>query len=272
MTSMNGGLIKIGSLFAVAILLKVLPVQNALACTPIIGDRWFDMHISVDHSTLPNGVEIIQTGYDGSLPYALVNRNSEPFYLVKDVTYRFINPNDPNAFDPANIKIDESTGLPQNYEPRHKVTKENAYQWRLGFGEDFKSWRVVDRKKNFFESIFDSSEPRIGINESALNLMGRSHQREGWDRPENARIPEPQNFTILGYYKGSPVEITGQVSYSINKDYDPNIGGGGCDSDSSYDLKSTYPSSVYLFIGIIITLGLVSGAGLLIYEMVRRKK
>lgn len=223
--------------------LVILANQNVFATLPPPPDLWFKAKPSFDQSTLPNGVEIVENNpnYDH---YALINKNPEPFYLVREVATNVGND------ELQNRKLQNSE-LPKEYEPIYKITTNQAYRW-VDLGQAY-GWGLA-RSNNVLDTpIFwaDVDEDYIYFH---TDPPIPDLRRGDWkDRPASVNIPNPQNFKILGFYKGSPVEIKGTLSYLLNEEYNPR--------DDEFKAGSDTFS-----VPQIIILLIVLGVGLLIYK------
>src|SRR3990167_11466908 len=84
------------------------------ACSPGGPNPWFSTTLTFNKSTLPPGIEIVQTEptYE---PYSLINRNPEPFYIVKE--------------NNTDWKTFPNSELPRNYEPLYKLINSQSYYY-----------------------------------------------------------------------------------------------------------------------------------------------
>lgn len=221
----------------------VLLAQNVFACSPAGPDPWFATELSFDQTTLPNGIEIVQT----DSTYELINKNSDPFYLVRE-----------NFTD---WKIFPNSELPKNYEPRFKITSNQVYFWGQLSSQDIEGWKP------------NSGATRVRIDEDIYNLDGESMQIYQDNRPAVVDIPAPQDFIILGFYRGNPVEIKGVLSYSLNDKYDPQRFAKGVEACNRWNQSLNNPLwKILSFVPLIIILGILSGLGFLIHKIIKRFK
>ena len=232
--------------------LMILPGQSVFACSPAGPDPWFATRLSFDQSTLPSGVEIVQTDptYE---PYALVNKSSEPFYLVKE-----------NLTD---WKTFPNSELPRNYEPLYKLINNQSFYYL----EDTYSKPPKPGYKPNSGGINDSAASRVEIDEKVYTLEGESRQIYQDNRPANVEIPEPQNFKILAFYRDTPVEIRGALHYTLNDKYDPQAFAKGVEACSKWNQSLNSPLwRILSFAPVIIILLILSGVGFLTYKIIKR--
>jgi len=172
---------------------------TSFACSPAGPDPWYIEELSFDNTTLPDGIKIVEidSAYE---PYALINENTEPFYIVR--------PNNTGKTFP-------NSELPKNYEPLFKITSNQVYFWGRLSSEDTEGWKPNSG------GINNSGTTSLKINQDLYSLESESRQIYKDNRPKTVDIPDPQKFTILAFYKGSPIEIKGTLSYSLNDNYDP---------------------------------------------------
>lgn len=216
--------------------LLVLLSQDAFACIPGRSDPWFATQLSFDQNTLPSGIEIVQTD---STYESLINKSSEPFYLVRE-----------NFTD---WKTFPNSELPQNYEPRYKLVNNQSFYYL----EDTYSKPPKPGYRLNSGGINNSATTRVRIDENVYILEGDSRQIYQDNRPADVEIPEPQSFKILGFYKGNPLEIHGRLSYSLNEKYDPQRFAKGVKACNDWNkwgiLFSLLPIAIAVsFIGLII--------------------
>ncbi len=243
--------LKLGVFILLSFSFIVLLAQNVFACSPAGPDPWFTTKLSFDQTTLPNGVEVVQTDsiYE---PYALINKNSEPFYLVRE---NFTGETFPNS------------ELPKNYEPRFKITSNQVYFWGQLNSQDTEGWKPNSG------GINNSAATMVRIDEDIYILDEESRQIYQDNRPAVVDIPAPQNFKILGFYKGNPVEIKGVLSYSLNDKYDPQRFAKGVEACNKQDQLFNNPlRKILSFVPLIIILGILLGLGFLIYKIIKRFK
>lgn len=182
--------------------LLLLAAQDVFSCDPGRPDPWFTTRLSFDEATVPSGIEIVQGDHSVYEPYALINKNSEPFYLVRENPWKKSFPN---------------SELPDEYEPLYKITSSEVYFWGQRDSRDPAGWKPNSG------GINNSAAARVSINENVYILEEKSRQIYQDDRPAVAEIPQPQNFKILGFYRGVPIEIRGTLQYSLNEKYDPQV-------------------------------------------------
>ncbi len=188
-----------------------LTPQNTFACIPTGPVPWFKTKLLFDYSTLPNGIKIVQKGptYE---EYVLINKNPEPFYIVKE--------------NPTDWKNFPNSELPRNYEPLYKLTNNQSYYY---FNDQYSKLPTAGYKLYSGEGN-NSVEGGVTIDEKIYILEGESRQVYQDNRPAHVEIPESQSFKILGFYQGSPVEIRGMLMYSLNEDYDPQASAKGLEA------------------------------------------
>lgn len=184
--------------------LLTFPPHRVFSSCGILGspDPWFKTQVTFDKNTIPNGIEIqANSTYDPSL----INKSLEPFYLVEKNSSNESYPN---------------SELPPNYKPLYKITASQEYFWgrKNIVSNDAEGWNWTGSNIAIY-SIHDNQ---------SFHTLEQSKQIFAANRPANVQIPEPQNFKILGFYKGSPVEIRGTIHYSLNDKYDPVMGTGPC--------------------------------------------
>jgi hypothetical protein len=176
----------------------VVPSETASACTPGLPDNWYTIHLTFDSATIPAGVQIVET-HPIAQPYAITNTNADPFYLVRQsindwLTY-------PNS------------GLPDNYVPVFKIEAGRVYFWSISDSDG--KW------KPNYGGIDNAGASQVAVEPNIYMLDGETRQVYEDNRPDNVEIPGPQRFTILAFYQGEPLEITGTLSYSLNANYNP---------------------------------------------------
>lgn len=251
--SMVNLLRKFGLLVSLATFtLLIFSSQVVFACTPGGPDPWFTTKLSFDQTTLPNSIEIVQTDptYE---QYALVNKNSEPFYLVRE-----------NLTD---WKTFPNSELPKNYEPLYKLINNQSFYYL----EDTYSKPPKPGYKPNSGGINNSAASRVEIDERIYTLEGESRQIYQDNRPANVEVPEPQNFKILGFFRGAPLEIRGTLRYFLNEKYDPQVFAKGVEACNRWNQSMNSPvwkllSSVPLIIIVLI----LSGVGFLTYKIIKR--
>lgn len=232
--------------------LVTFPPQGVFACSPGGPNPWFATQLSFDSLTLPSGIEIVKTDptYE---PYALINKNSEPFYLVRE-----------NFTD---WKTFPNSELPKNYEPRYKITASQVYFWGQLSSQDTEGWKPNSG------GINNSAVTRVRIDEGIYILEGESRQIYEDNRPAIVDIPDLQNFKILGFSKGNQVEIRGILNYSLNEKYDPQAFAKGVEACNKWNQSLNSPFwKILSFAPVIIILLILSGIGFLIYMIVKRFK
>ncbi len=239
--------------------LMVLFTQSVFACSPAGPDPWFATKLSFDQSTLPSGIEIVQTDptYE---PYALINKNSEPFYLVREINPVLLSTAYGNEYRFPNSE------LPEGYEPLYKITTNQVYFWGQLSSQDTKGWKPNTG------GINNSAATRVRVGEDIYILDGESRQIFQDNRPAVVDIPAPQNFKILGFYRGNPVEIKGTLSYSLNEKYDPQRFAKGVEACNEWNQSLNNPLWKILSFAPLIILGILSGLGFLVYKIIKRFK
>lgn len=221
---------------------------------PLPPDPWFTETPSFDKSTLPPGVEIQETN-NLFRRHELINKNSEPLFIVRK--------KDPRELSSNNAQADPflNSGLPKDYEPLYKITKDQVYFWDKLSNPNLGEWKMDDGSAN------DSGYPGAPI-DGNYNLYEASRQIEEDNRPIFVKIPDPQEFYILGFYKGNPIEIKGTISYSLNSNYNPqkNEKSGCGEVWQGYTFRKIIGFSVFL----TVTLVVIVGIGFLIYKLIRK--
>lgn len=216
------------------------------ACFPGPPNPWYNTTLTFDKNTLPSGIEIVQTDpvYE---PYALINKNPEPLYLVREI----------NPVLLSEAYGDEyrypTSGLPEGYEPHFKITPEQVYVWGQFGSEDAIGW-----KKNNI-GINDSAATRVRIDGGVYVLNGDSRQVYEDARPTNVSIPDPQTFSILAYYQNQPITIKGTLNYSLNKNYDPRAGAKGANACAILSSIPTFMALAVFSLIIFIIIKLLKG-------------
>ncbi len=240
--------------------LLVLQTQNVFACSPAGPDPWFATKLSFDQSTLPRGIEIVQTDSNYE-PYALTNNNLEPFYLVREINPVLLSPAYGNEYRFPN------SGLPEGYEPHYKITPNQVYFWGQLSSQDTEGWKPNSG------GINNPAATRVRIGEDIYILEGESRQIYQDYRPAVVNIPDPHNFKILGFFRGNPVEIKGTLSYSLNEKYDPQRLAKGVEACNKLSQSLNNPLwKILSFAPLIIILGVLTGVCFLVYKIVRRLK
>ena len=232
--------------------LLIFSSRTVFACTPGGPNPWFATKLSFDQITLPNGIEIVQTDptYE---PYALANNNSDPFYLVRE-----------NLTD---WKTFPNSELPKNYEPLYKLINGQSFYYI----DDTYSKPPNSGYKPNSGGINNSATSRVEIDERIYTLEGESKQISQDNRPTNVEIPEPQNFKILGFFRGALVEIRGTLHYSLNEKYDPQAFAKGVEACNSWDQSMNSPMWRLLsFVPLVIVILILSGVGFLTYKIIKR--
>lgn len=206
-------LVKLSTLSVVFFSLLTLFVQSVLACSPGPSDPWFSTTLTFDESTVPIGVEIIQTDQEYE-PYAVINRSSEPFYLIDDAE---------GGDSSHNFQLSDT------YSARYKLVSGQVYFWGQRSSKDAEGWLLNTGGVN------NSAASQVGIDESIYTLEEESKQIHQDNRPETVEIPDPQSFAILGFYKDQPVKIEGIISYALNDQYDPQAQAKGVEACSQWN-------------------------------------
>jgi hypothetical protein len=238
------------SVFLTVLLLLFLLAHNVFACTPAGPDPWFVIKLSFDQLTLPSGIEIVQTDpiYE---PYSLINKSSEPFYLVRE-----------NLTD---WKTFPNSELPQNYEPLYKITADQVYFWGQLSSEESVGWKPNSG------GINNSAATRVRIDEGIYILEGESRQIYQDNRPAVVDIPDQQDFKILGFHRGNPIQIKGRLLYSLNEKYDPQRRTKGVEACNKWNRSFHITLWDFLsFVPLLIILGFLSGVCLVAYKITKR--
>lgn len=225
----------------------LLPDQKAFACSPAPPDPWFATKLSFDQSTLPSGIEIVQT-HPTYEPYALINKSSEPFYLVRE-----------NLTD---WKTFPNSELPKNYEPRYKITANQVYFWGQLSSQDTEGWEPNSG------GINNSAATRVSIGEDIYVLEGESKQIYQDSRPAIVDVPDAQNFKIPGFYRGHPVELKGTVSYSLNEKYDPQRLANGVKACNDWDRRGI----VFVLLPLLILVSFVGLFAFVVHKVIKAVK
>jgi len=234
--------------------------QNLFACSPAGPDPWFAIHLSLDQSTLPNGVQILQTDSTNE-SFELINNDTEPFYLVREISPVLLLPAYGNEY-----RFPDS-GLPEGYEPRYKITSQQVFFWGQQSSQDTKKWMPNQDGTN------NSTKASVKIGADIYILDEESRQIYQDNRPAGVAIPAPQNFKISGFHRGRPVEIKGTLSYSLNEAYDPHrLANGAEECDRLVKSLNNPLSGILSFTPLIVTLGVLSGLGFLVYKIIKRSK
>lgn len=252
--------IKLGVPVLLLFSLLVLQTQNVFACSPGGPNPWFATQLSFERSTLPSGIEIVQTDptYE---PYALINKSPDPFYLVSEINPVLLSPAYGNEYRFPNSE------LPENYEPHYKITSSQVYFWGQLSSQDSEGWKPNSG------GINNSAATRVRVGEDIYILDGESRQIFKDNRPAVVEIPSPQNFKILGFSKGNPVEIRGTLNYSLNEKYDPQAFAKGVEACNEWGQSLNSPFwKILSFAPVIIILFIFSGIGFLIYKIIKRFK
>lgn len=177
----------------------------------IFPPQWYITRTTFDTSSLPSGIEIIEIDPTFET-YALINRNQEPLYVVKE------NKNDWRTFP--------NSELPNNYEPLFKLVNNQSFfyfdgELNVSFTDKRIKPLIVGYNLNSLD-IKNSAARSVKIDDRIYTLVGESRQVYSFDRPAQVDIPTPQPLRILCYYKGEPLEISGTLIYSLNGGNDSN--------------------------------------------------
>ena len=140
---------------AVIILLSfTLNPIKTYACSPAGASPWFNTSLTFDKRKLPPGVEIVQTDptYE---PYSIINRNMEPFYIVKRVT--------------TDWETFPNTELPRIYKPKYKLIDSKSFY----YSNDTFSEPPESGYKQNSGGINNSAASRAEINDRIYSLDGK---------------------------------------------------------------------------------------------------
>ncbi|MCR4264030.1 MAG: hypothetical protein NUV98_04940, partial [Candidatus Roizmanbacteria bacterium] len=174
-------------------------------------DPWFASSITLDAESLPEGVELV---IEPSAPYrnSITNHSSVPFYLVsKDGSDNERLENDSESMNGYLLYYRLVNGTVFSYEEAR--IKEGQAQWRK-LGYDVDEYHVPDYDRAY--------EPDRGVYirkylEEVLDIL--PYYKEGPTRPDNIEIPELDLFSFTAFYGENPVTITGQITYSLNENF-----------------------------------------------------
>lgn len=221
------------------------------ACTPSEPDPWFTIALTLNTSTLPSGVEIVQSSQTDQ-SHALINRNPEPLYIVKE--------------NNTDWKTFPNSGLPRNYEPIYKLINSQSYYY---FNDTYSEPPTSGYKPNS-GGVDNVAASRVEIDEQIYTLDGNSKQIFEDNRPASVDIPTPQTVRILAYYQGQPLQITGTFQYSLNEQYDPKAGEKGAKACAELNIFSNSPVGLAIsFLPVIMVLSFTGLVGFVVYVVIK---
>src|SRR3989344_4184765 len=203
-------------LLSMAFFLFLLSI--VFSCSSSAGDDWYEISLSFDESTFPEGVVLQEQ--------SIVNTNSEPLYIVSECEYC----DDYSEF-----------GVPPKYSPEVKL---------MG-GELYRLIRNSSGNINWAKPVFDSGGYTVPARKVASNY------KFGDNRPENVKIPEPEEFSIQIYYLGEVAELKGHVAYALNSYYDSKANAKGIEACNSLNFINGVILPILALFAIVFVIGLI---------------
>lgn len=185
------------------------------------GEPWFVTNITIDPTSLPPKVEAKTNNGSLGQYITLINNDSIPLYIIRENTLGDTYPN---------------SELPDKYIPLYKLVSGVYYIYATKASHGYFGWK-----------LFDDNRP-YPLQDDAYIVDGGSRQAYGETRPEDVKLPDPQNIQILAYYNDSPWTIRGRLIYSLNKNFLP-------DTSTFRDLPNLYIlnlSRIPFFLSLII--------------------
>jgi len=189
------------------------------------GDNWFSVAIHLDEKTLPAGVQLVE---DKSVKktslgrYHLNNKTSESIYIVSEGQKH------PNS------------GLPNDISPIYRLVDNSVYGFN---GSIYNGDPWEEYCKNC-----------RGL--PIINILRESQQVWKVNRPLDVKIPQPQQVEIPVYYNGDTFNISGQLVYGLNEEYNPETPFPPCNDKLGLNfVNSTLPEiiAVVMFLALVTT-------------------
>lgn len=189
------------TLIAIA-LLQFSPTKSLAFECDVTPDPWFIEKVTVDASTLPSQLKI--TNLDNRT--SLSNSTNQPIYIVEDAPGFIISESELNVWNDPEV--------PDNYRPKFKIVNGVYYMWGYQVNDKIGGWETFDT----FNDLPITNQVYI------FKDKPNSSQVYEDNRPANVTVPDPDQFTILYYDRTNVSEISGNISYTINDNYDPEAG------------------------------------------------
>lgn len=178
---------------------------------------WFNIEISVDKTTLPEGVTFkANTDYpEYKKRYVVENITDTPLFIIiaeKDAgTVTFLSSPDTLTNLPFRIDLSRIYWI---FRVQKGVNYYYHWQWNHETG-----YRGEWKTDQLGTSIYSKAFIDIGDLE-AIGIKTKQIARD--NRPSDTIVPSPQNFSFTVYYGNQPKAIKGVLSYSLNNSYNPN--------------------------------------------------
>jgi hypothetical protein len=205
--------------FSFAVLSIVILGALGASCAPAQAYPfpWFTEHIQLGSMDLPRGVsvEYVTPPHERLSTKAIAVRNLSSTVLYVVGTHFVANP----SYEDISVKLAPGVG------PLNKIVNGQAYKWNDRFdvttSSDHFSW---EGEENFKQSdsvwLGSDTDNRIASDEGTVVDL-KPLNKYGGQRPPDVKIPNPQDALLPLVYGTQVLNIPITISYSLNKDYQP---------------------------------------------------
>ena len=185
---------------AIITITHTAPKAFAFSCAG--PDEWYQIHFSIDHASVPEGVIIYTEFFDSySMDQVYIqNPTSTPLYLLEHL------PKQKNSTKILESDITIDSKYAGNWRHSYTIVGNSVY----GLGYDFN------------DKPYDLGIPLANSWENEFNVKLKQIYKD--NRPKKVDIPEPHKFEIPAYFGQELTPITGIVEYSLNQNYKPKQG------------------------------------------------
>jgi hypothetical protein len=187
-----------------------------IAESRVLGSPWYARTFTLDKSTLPAGIEVVESPLSKTElernvsdpilnPVALINKTDEPLYILGPIER-----GDPNMWP---------SELPKSHAPYFKLVSNEAFLWNYTAEFGKIGWSKTIRNTHLTNQIRVDSLPIRILPDKRGRYLSKQVNMD--DRPIAPQIPEPDQITIIAFYGGGMIEIKGRITYSLNENYVP---------------------------------------------------
>jgi hypothetical protein len=207
--------------FAVLSIVMLGALGTSYAPAPPYPWPWFTEQVQLGTMDLPGGVSVewLTPPHERLSTKAIVVRNTSSTVLYIVGTHFVANP----TYEDISVKLAPGVG------PLNKIVDGQAYKWDDRFdaskSSDHFSW---EGEENYKQS--DSVWLYIGLYNQITSDEGtvvdlKPLNKYGGQRPPDVAIPDPQDALLPLIYGAQELSIPLTISYSLNKDYQPDESG-----------------------------------------------
>ena len=204
---------------------------NGLLFGPPAPSPWFEEHIALQPFDLPPGVSVeLRKNVESKVPqeYILLrNETSTPLYIAGATALKF---------DELSANLPEGTGFVR------KIVNGQAYRWWFEWNKSSSSyyygWFPPEYGREDAIWLYAYSN-NILAGDALVVRLKPLNQFDG-NRPQDVKVPDPQDAILPIYYGGNEIEVPITVFYTINLEYRPassNIGQTWIGDDIGYALQ-----------------------------------